>query len=158
GGYVFIESRRQHQGRRLASVGTPREKLMLLDQVADQLERREGGWRRQVGDRRPLVLLVNEFAEGLRLLPPRDPERLRDLVSVTDVHPTAPRWRSLEAIGVRMLFMSRPAIWGIVERDPAHWVKPVHAGVHGLGETPASRPQRQTHCGPTAAVSSFSAS
>jgi hypothetical protein len=61
---------------------TPRETLLLVDEVAEQLERRKAGWRRHNGQQRPLVLLVDEFAENLRLLPPRDRERLLDLIQV----------------------------------------------------------------------------
>jgi hypothetical protein len=61
---------------------TPRETLMLVGQVADQLEQRKAGWRHHNGDQRPLVLLIDEFAESLRLLPPGDRERLLDLVQL----------------------------------------------------------------------------
>lgn len=59
---------------------TLRETLMLVGQVAEHLERRKAGWRHHNGDQRPLVLLIDEFAESLRPLPPHDRERLLDLV------------------------------------------------------------------------------
>src|SRR5262249_38359176 len=61
---------------------TPRETLLLVDQVAEQLEQRKAGWRRHQGEQRPLVLLIDEFAESLRLLPPGDRERLLDRIQV----------------------------------------------------------------------------
>lgn len=61
---------------------SPRETLMLVDQVAEQLEQRKAGWRKHHGDQRPLVLLIDEFAESLLLLPPGDRERLLDRIQV----------------------------------------------------------------------------
>ena len=61
---------------------TPGETLLMADHVLELLERRKGGWRRHNGDQRPLVLLVDEFAESLRLLSPRDRERLLDKIQI----------------------------------------------------------------------------
>src|SRR5262249_10751291 len=59
---------------------TPRESVLLVEQVAEQLERRKHGWRHRNGDQRPLVVLIDEFAESLRLLRSHDREKLLDLV------------------------------------------------------------------------------
>lgn len=61
---------------------SPRETLHLVERVHDQLERRKSGWRRHNGDQRPLVAVVDEFAESLRLLPPGDRERLLELIQI----------------------------------------------------------------------------
>lgn len=61
---------------------TPAETLMMLERVHDQLEQRKAGWRRRSGAQRPIVAIVDEFSETLRLLSPANRERMLNLVQI----------------------------------------------------------------------------
>jgi hypothetical protein len=61
---------------------TPRETLHLLERALSQLESRKRLWRASGGSDKPLVAIVDEWPETLRTLPPRDRERLLDVVQL----------------------------------------------------------------------------